>query len=197
MRVTARAFFAPPDELEDLVAKAVELATAARKGGLLSLESIEIPNAFLKKGIQLVVDGLDPDVVRRTLMKDLQQTVQRHQTGKKFFMALGEVAPAMGMIGTLVGLVQMLTSMDDPKSIGPAMAVALLTTLYGAVIANVIALPLADKLAMRSQQELLTKSLAIDAISGIQNGQNPRLLEDMLRAYLPRVKVGTEDASAS
>ena len=185
LKIAAKAFFFKGDKPEELVATCVEMASAARKGGLLSLESMEVDNDFLKKGIQYVVDGLDPDVVRQTLTKDLAQTIERHSIGQKIFRAMADVAPAMGMIGTLIGLVAMLSAMDDPKAIGPAMAVALLTTLYGAMIATMMANPIADKLQLRSDEEQKVKSLLIDAILGIQGGQNPRLLEEMLKTYLP------------
>jgi chemotaxis protein MotA len=151
----------------------------------MALESQEIENPFLNKGIQLCVDGHPPDLVRKMLSKDISLTIQRHETGQKIFKALGTVAPAMGMIGTLIGLVQMLANMDDPKAIGPAMAVALLTTLYGAVIANAFALPLADKLELRSQEEKTNRTLILETISGIQEGMNPRVLEELLKAFLP------------
>ncbi len=185
MKLAARVFTVKKESIEELIQLAVEMSTTARKSGLLALESMEINNEFLKKGIQYVVDGLEPQVVQETLSKDLNETITRHVIGQKIFKALADVAPAMGMIGTLVGLVQMLANMDDPKSIGPSMAIALLTTLYGAMIANMLATPIADKLALRSQEEEQTKSLAIDAIMGIQAGQNPRLLEEMLKSYLP------------
>ncbi len=192
-KVAGQAFSVKLDDPADLVKTCVEMAVAARKGGLLSLESIEVDNAFLKKGVQYIVDGLEADVVRTTLMKDMMQSVERHAIGKKIFMAIGDVAPAMGMIGTLVGLVQMLAAMDDPKSVGPAMAVALLTTLYGAMIANMFAIPVADKLELRSKEERLLKSLVIDAIVGIQTGQNPRLLEELLKSYVPGASASGED----
>ncbi|MEL0035705.1 MAG: MotA/TolQ/ExbB proton channel family protein, partial [Gammaproteobacteria bacterium] len=119
------------EEPQELIAKIVELADAARKGGLLSLESAEIPNAFMNKGINLLVDGHDGEVVKQILTKEVKMASERHQTGAGIFKSLGDVAPAMGMIGTLIGLVAMLSNMDDPKAIGPAMSVALLTTLYG------------------------------------------------------------------
>ena len=184
MKVAAKAFLIKSDKPEVLIAACTEMATAARKGGLLSLEAMEMPNEFMGKGIQYVVDGLDVEVVRATLKKDMIQAVERHIQGQQIFKALGDVAPAMGMIGTLVGLVQMLSAMDDPQSIGPAMAVALLTTLYGAMIATMFALPIADKLGLRSKEESQNKSLMIDAILGIQAGQNPRLLEELLKTYL-------------
>jgi len=131
------------------------------------------------------VDGHEPALVRRMLSKDINLTIERHDVGQRIFKAIGDVAPAMGMIGTLVGLVQMLSNMDDPKMIGPAMATALLTTLYGAMIANILALPIADKLAHRSREERMNKSLILETVSAIQEGLNPRVMEDMLKAYLP------------
>jgi len=122
----------------------------------------------------------------------MRQSMARHEVGAKIFAALGEVGPAMGMIGTLVGLVAMLSNMDDPKSIGPAMAVALLTTLYGAMFANMFALPVSDKLSLRRDEEGRVKAMAIDALLAIQAGQNPRVIDTMLKAYLPEGKRVTE-----
>ncbi|MBF0255296.1 MAG: flagellar motor protein PomA [Gammaproteobacteria bacterium] len=173
------------DDPLQLIEKAVELSDLARKNGLLALEAVEIDNAFLKKGINLCVDGHDPALVQKMLSRDISLTLQRHETGQAMFKAMGNMAPAMGMIGTLVGLVQMLANMSDPASIGPAMAVALLTTLYGAVIANGFALPIADKLARASTLEKLNRMLIMETISGIQEGMNPRVLEQMLHNYLP------------
>jgi len=130
-------------------------------------------------------DGHEPDVVKQTMVNDMKLTIDRHELGQKIFKAIGEVAPAMGMIGTLIGLVQMLANMDDPKTIGPAMAIALLTTLYGAAIANVFALPISKKLGLRSDEEKMIKSMIIDSVSGIQEGRNPRVIEGMLLTYLP------------
>lgn len=118
------------------------------------------------------------------MAKDMQQTIDRHSWGERVWRATGDVAPAMGMIGTLIGLVQMLSNMNDPKAIGPAMAVALLTTLYGAVLANMMALPIADKLHLRKSNEKLIHSMCIDGVLAIQAGQNPRVIESMLKAYL-------------
>ena len=151
--VAGKAFSFKLDSPEELIEQIVELADAARKGGLLSLEGKEVDNSFLQKGIQLLVDGHDPEVVRTLLTKDMRQAMERHEWGKKIWTAIGDVGPAMGMIGTLIGLVAMLANMDDPKSIGPAMAVALLTTLYGAMLANMLALPIADKLELRRVEE--------------------------------------------
>ncbi|MFT7687528.1 MAG: chemotaxis protein MotA [Candidatus Azotimanducaceae bacterium] len=184
-KVAGKAFKTKIDTPEALIEEVVDLADIARKGGLLSLEGKEVNNDFLAGGIQLLVDGHDPDVVRTLLGKDLKQTVERHDWGKKVFESLGDVAPAMGMIGTLIGLVAMLANMSDPKTIGPSMAVALLTTLYGAMIATMFALPIADKLNLRSVEERRVKSLITDALLAIQSGQNPRVIEAMLKTYLP------------
>jgi len=185
VKVAVKAFSFKLVKPENIIEEVVELADAARKGGLLSLEGKEVSSNFLSKGIQLLVDGHDADVVRELLKKDLHQSLQRHEWGAKIFKAMGEVGPAMGMIGTLVGLVAMLANMDDPKSIGPAMAVALLTTLYGAMFANMFALPIADKLGLRREEEGRVKSMIIDALLAIQGGQNPRVIDAMLKAYLP------------
>jgi chemotaxis protein MotA len=187
-KVAAKSFVVRNPDPSDLIGEVVTLADEARKGGLLSLEGKEVSNDFLKRGIQLLVDGHDPDVVKTLLAKDRNQTVERHARGAMLFSAMAEVAPAMGMIGTLIGLVAMLGNMADPKAIGPAMAVALLTTLYGAIIANCIAGPIADKLKLRATEEALVKSLVIDALLAIQNGQNPRIIDSMLRNYLPESK---------
>lgn len=194
-KVAAKAFMFKSDDPAELIDEIVELADAARKGGLLSLEGKEVSSDFLQGGIQLLVDGHDPEVVKTLLSKDMNQSVERHEQGASIFGALADVAPAMGMIGTLVGLVAMLSNMDDPKSIGPAMAVALLTTLYGAILANVFAAPIADKLSLRRGEESMIKSLVIDALLAIQGGQNPRVIDSMLRNYLPsglRAKEGED-----
>lgn len=187
-KAVAKAFMFKIEAPEELIDKAVQLADSARKGGFLALEEAEIPNAFMQKGVNMLVDGHDADVVRATLLKDISLTEKRHETAIAIFKSLGDIAPAMGMIGTLVGLVAMLSNMDDPKAIGPAMAVALLTTLYGAFIANVIAIPLADKLAIRNLQEKTNNQLILDAILGIQDGQNPKVIEGILRNYLAQGK---------
>lgn len=183
-KIAGKAFMFKADEPEDLIAKIVEMADAARKGGFLALEEMEIPNPFMQKGIDLLVDGHDADVVRATLQKDIILTDERHSKGTQVFRSFGDVAPAMGMIGTLVGLVAMLSNMDDPKSIGPAMAVALLTTLYGAILANMICFPIADKLALRRDQETLNRRLIMDGVLAIQDGQNPRVIDSYLKNYL-------------
>jgi len=191
-KVGMKAFFHKSVDASELIEQAGVLANIARKEGMMALESQEIENPFLNKGIQLCVDGHPPDLVRKMLSKDISLTIQRHELGQKIFTALGGIAPAMGMIGTLIGLVQMLSNMDDPKSIGPAMAVALLTTLYGAIIANAFALPIADKLGLRSEEEKTNRTLILETISGIQEGMNPRVLEELLKAFLPESQRNAE-----
>jgi chemotaxis protein MotA len=198
MKVGMKALFYQLASPKELIETTVDLANTARKGGLLALEEKDTGNPFFQSGIQMMVDGHEPDVVRSTMVSDMNLTVERHELGQKIFKAIGDVAPAMGMIGTLIGLVQMLANMEDPKTIGPAMAVALLTTLYGAAIANVFAIPLSEKLGLRSAEEKMIKSMIIDSVSGIQEGRNPRVIEGMLLTYLPGSdrNLGDEDAEA-
>ncbi len=177
-----------PRNTVELIEEAVELANVARKEGVLALEGREISHPFLEEGIGLCIDGHPPEVVQKLMAKDINLSIQRHELGAGLFKIAGDTAPAMGMIGTLVGLVQMLGNMEDPKSIGPAMAVALLTTLYGAVIANAFAIPISNKLALRSNEERQNKDLILESISGIQEGVNPRVLEQILLTFVPQGK---------
>lgn len=184
-KTMGRAFMFKSADSIGLINSIVELANLARKEGLLALEGFESENEFLAKGIQLVADGHDSDFVKDVLSHEIDLTINRHAQGEDVFRAMGDVAPAMGMIGTLIGLVQMLSAMDDPKAIGPAMAVALLTTLYGAVMANAFALPIADKLGNRNSEERLNRTLILEGLIAIQEGLNPRVIEELLKTYLP------------
>ncbi|MCB1875761.1 MAG: flagellar motor protein PomA [Chromatiales bacterium] len=186
--IAAKAFLNKSEDSMKLIEEAVNLADVARKNGLLALEGVAITNDFLKKGISLCVDGHDPQLVQRMLSKDISMAIERHEKGAKMFRNMATMAPAMGMIGTLVGLVQMLSNMSDPAAIGPAMAVALLTTLYGAMIANMFAAPVADKLNIRAAEEKTNRSLIVESIMGIQEGLNPRVLEQLLHTFLPGKK---------
>ncbi|MGR7920348.1 flagellar motor protein PomA [Zobellella denitrificans] len=187
-RIAARAFMFKLEKPEELIERVVQLADAARKGGFLALEEAEITNPFLQKAVNMLVDGHEQGVVKAALEKDIELTAERQTEGARIFRALGDVAPAMGMIGTLIGLVAMLANMDDPKAIGPAMSIALLTTLYGAIFANMIALPIADKLELRMGEERLNRTLILDAIMSIQDGQNPRIMQGLLENYLADAK---------
>ncbi|MCW4631271.1 MULTISPECIES: flagellar motor protein PomA [Marinomonas] len=187
-KVAAKAFMFKSVPLDTLIDEIYGLADEARKGGLLSLEGKEVGHPFLSKGIQMLVDGHDSNVVKSQLTKDMNQSYLRHTAGAKVFKAFGDVGPAMGMIGTLVGLVQMLANMDDPKAIGPAMAIALLTTLYGAMLANMVCLPIQAKLNIRANEELTCQKLILDALLAIQSGQNPRILDGALKTYIAESK---------
>lgn len=187
-KIGLKGFFYKLDAPQTLIDESVDLANVARKEGILALEGREISNSFLERGIGLCIDGHAPEVVKNLLSKDINQSIERHVIGADMFKAMAVYAPAMGMIGTLIGLVQMLANMSDPAAIGPAMAVALLTTLYGAIIANAFASPLAEKLILISGYEKLNKNLILESISGIQEGTNPRVLKQMLNAYLPESK---------
>jgi len=193
-KVALKAFLHKAETPEELIEIVVELAGIARKEGLLALEGQEINNPVLATGIRMLVDGHEPAIVKKALSTEMNETVARHKIGQDLFKAAGDAGPAMGMIGTLVGLVQMLSNMSDPKSIGPAMAVALLTTLYGAMLANMFALPVSDKLKLRSAEEQMNKNIIIQSVLGIQEGQNPKVLEELLRNFLPASKREPEPA---
>ncbi|MFT5446361.1 MAG: chemotaxis protein MotA [Gammaproteobacteria bacterium] len=182
---------------QELITEAVELAAAARKDGILALEGRDIGHPFLKQGIDLCIDGHPPEVVTGMLEREIDLNLERQNMGIKMFVAIGDAAPAMGMIGTLIGLVQMLANMDDPKTIGPAMAVALLTTLYGAVIANCVAIPIAEKLKLIMNDDRLNKMLILESVTAIQEGTNPRVLQQSLGAFLPEGSRDLGDASAA
>ncbi|AHI28922.1 MotA/TolQ/ExbB proton channel family protein [Marinobacter similis] len=194
----ARAFKFKLPETQAAIEELVEVAQIARKEGVLGLEGRDVESPFLAQGIQMLVDGQDGDTIKQLLSKERLMTLDHNRSGAKVFTALADVGPAMGMIGTLIGLVQMLSNMEDPKSIGPAMAVALLTTLYGAMLATMIASPIADKLSLRMTEEARMQSLYIDALVAIQEGTNPRVIEQLLSSYLPpkeRAKVGEPEAA--
>jgi len=191
--VAMKAFFAKPQAPEEIIQELVTLSNIARKEGLLKLEKQPISDPFLKKAIMYCVDGHEADFIQEVLDKEIELTIERHGLGQGIFSAMGDAAPAFGMIGTLVGLVNMLGNMKDPASIGPAMAVALLTTLYGAIIANLFVLPISDKLKRRSQEEELNKRLVVEGVLGLQKGLNPRVLEELLKTFLPPKKRGSEE----
>lgn len=167
-----------------------ELALAARKEGLLALEEMaqSMEEPFMKKGILLIVDGTDPELVRNILETELVFLETRHKEHRAFWESLAELAPAWGMIGTLIGLIAMLDSLNDPSNIGPKMAVALITTLYGTILANFFALPVANKLKAKSHEEVAIKQLMIEGLLSIQAGENPRVIEEKLKAFLSPVK---------
>lgn len=189
-KVVQKALFTKVISATELISNFMDFARKTRKEGILTLESEmkNVDDEFLKKGVQLSIDGMEPEEIQNILDTEIEFVKDRHKLGADIFTAMGTFAPAMGMIGTLIGLVQMLQSMDDPSTIGPAMAVALLTTFYGALMANILCMPIAGKLKTRSNEEMLTKEMTIQGIISLSNGDNPRILEQKLKAFLPPVK---------
>ncbi len=189
-------FFSLPKNTE-IIKTLIDFATRARRDGILALEeaSQNIEDPFFKKGLQLAIDGNPPEIIEAVLNNEIDQMEQRHQIGAGIFAAMANYAPAFGMIGTLIGLVQMLRNLQDPSSIGASMAVALLTTFYGAVMANLFFLPIAAKLKYRAQEEKHQMEIIMAGILSIQAGDNPRVVEEKLKVYLPpkeRSEVSTE-----
>jgi len=175
----------------ELIREVGALAMVVRKEGILGLENHQTDNEFLQKAINLCVDGHPPELVEEALAQETQQTAERYEVAERVFRGIGESAPAIGMLGTLVGLVQMLNTLDDPSSIGPAMAIALLTTLYGAFIAQLIALPLADKLQLKAEDESRNQMLIITSIKNIMRGENPRVMTELLSSFVtPEQRTG-------
>lgn len=164
----------------------VSFAEKARREGLLAMEeeAENLDDEFLRKGIRLVVDGTDPETVRQILDIEVTFLEDRHRTGQQIFEHMGAMAPAFGMIGTLIGLVIMLGNLDDPETIGPAMAIALITTFYGSLLANLVFIPIAGKLRVRNEEEVLLREVMIEGILSIQAGENPHIVEQKLQSFL-------------
>lgn len=191
VKVAMKAFFAKALDPNEVISQIASLAEVARKDGLVALEKVQTDNEFLKKGCILVADGNNSDTVRAVLDIELAFMKQRHSTGQDIFKSMGAMSPAFGMIGTLIGLVQMLQTLNDPSSIGPAMAVALLTTFYGAVLANVVFIPISKKLEERSKEESLYMEIIIEGIVSIANGEHPAITKEKLMAFLaPALREG-------
>lgn len=187
LKVALKAFRESPWDMERIIDQMVALSKLARSNGILALEGAEknIRNEFLRKGIQLAVDGNEEALIRFIMATDVGFTRERHALSQKVFRQMGAMAPAFGMVGTLIGLVEMLRAMEDPSQIGPAMSVALVCTLYGAVLANLVFLPLANKLEYRTKEEALAKQVIIEGIVSILQGANPKVLKDKLEAFVP------------
>ncbi len=185
LQVTKQAFVRRDEGVVELSRHFMDMATKARREGLLGLEDEldEITDTFLRNGLQMVIDGFEPETIRHILNAEIDALEGRHELGQSLYRSWGALAPAFGMIGTLIGLVMMLARLDDPSAIGPGMAVALLTTFYGALMANLIFIPLAGKLAIYSENEVRRKEVVIEALLALQSGINPRLLQEQLKAY--------------
>ena len=179
-------FKAPALNVPEIIAKIIELSNVARKEGLLSLEeaAAELDDPFLKKGILLIVDGTDPELVRAIMETEITSVEERHKTKINFWLDVASMGPAWGMIGTLIGLINMLQALDDPSSIGPNMAIALITTLYGSMLANWIATPTSSKLKMNNAAEIQVKEIMVEGLLSIQAGENPRVIEEKLKSFL-------------
>lgn len=177
----------PVIEYEPVISSLVNFSEKARREGLLALEDdLEaVEDEFLRKGIQLVVDGTDPDIIRSVLYNDLNQLQERHAVGIKMFDDWSKIAPAFGMIGTLAGLIAMLANLEDTSTIGPKMSLALITTMYGAIFANLLLIPIKSKLEDRDRDESLLREIMTEGILSIQSGDNPRILEEKLLSFLP------------
>lgn len=186
LKAYALFFKLPKVNTQDIIGKIINLSNVARKEGLLSLEEAagDLDDDFLKKGILLIVDGTDPELVRGIMETELASIEGRHNKVISFFEQFAAMGPAWGMIGTLIGLVNMLYNMEDSSKIGPAMAVALLTTLYGSMIANWLCLPATFKMKKNNATEIMVKEIMIEGLLSIQAGENPRVIEEKLKSFL-------------
>lgn len=201
-KVFSETFKAEPQDLPKLINTFVNLSTRARREGLLALEAQleEVDDPFIQKGVLLAVDGIEPDIIKDIMMAEVVAMEERHRKGRAIIEKAGEYAPAWGMIGTLIGLVLMLQNLTDPSTLGPNMALALLTTLYGSLLANLVFIPMANKLANKTEEEVFVKQIIIEGVIGVQSGQNPKILEEKLSAFLPQTaqqKVNEEGEGAA
>lgn len=195
--VIKNVFFNKSETATDLIEQLVSLAETARRDGLLALEARlpEVTNSFVRLGIQMAVDGTRPEVIEDIMRTEMDAVATRHREGKSMMDQMGRFAPAYGMIGTLMGLIMMLSDMSDPSKIGQGMAVALITTLYGAITANVFFIPFAEKLGFINKQEILNLEIIVRGIMAIQSGENPRVVEQKLNTFLPpKLRAGEEAA---
>lgn len=186
IKVVRNVFLHKQTSLGETIEMLIDMSKTARREGILALEkkAEDIEDPFFAKGVSLMVDGIEPATLSKIMQTELDFIEERHRLGAEIFTTMGNFAPAMGMVGTLIGLVQMLMQMEDPSAIGPAMAVALITTFYGILLANLLFLPIAGKLKTRSAQEMLVKQMIISGILSVQSGDNPRILEQKLHSYI-------------
>ncbi len=195
-KIAKNAFVKKAVPYKETISEIIDLANIARKEGLLALEesSRRVADPFMQKGLMLIVDGTDPTLVKEILEDEISFIEARHQKGAGVFDAMAQLAPAMGMLGTLIGLINMLKNLDDPSSLGAGMAVALVTTFYGSIIANMICIPISNKLKLRSSGEIIIKEMIITGLVAIQAGENPRIIEERLNSFLPRTFDGKSGA---
>jgi len=198
MKVVAKAFSSKQSTPEETIRLLVELSQKARREGLLALESEQerIEDDYIKQSLQLIVDGVEPDTIRESMELELENLEARHSKGQGLFKTMAALFPAWGMIGTLIGLINLLKQLSDPSKIGPAMAVALITTFYGSILANFVCTPIANKLAIKSKEEIQQKGMIIEGILSIQAGENPRIMEHKLKTFLsPEQKLKYSEAT--
>ena len=186
IKVTMKVFLFKIEKPADIIANLVEISNKARKGGLLSIEGdiADTSDPYLAKALQMTVDGVKTADIAAVMQKKMTLIKQEHKTGYSLYSTMGSFAPAFGMVGTLIGLVQMLANLDDPSTIGPKMAVAMITTFYGSVMANLFFLPMANKLEGRSGEEIANMTIIYEGVISIREGEHPRLMEDKLNVYL-------------
>jgi chemotaxis protein MotA len=185
-QILKHAFVSEQIDMIGLIQTLVSFAEKARREGLLALEEDagQLDDEFMRKSIQLVVDGTDPELVKSILDTEIGLLEERHSNNKGYVDSVAELGPAFGMLGTLIGLIQMLGNLDDPSALGPGMAVALVTTFYGSVLANMISIPISKKLVQNSSREILCRELMVEGILSIQAGENPRIVEEKLKVFL-------------
>ncbi len=186
LKLGARVFIFKIEKQDVLIKDLVEISNKARKGGLLSIEADikKVKDPFLAKALQMTVDGVSTEVIAAIMQKQISLIQKQHKVGYSIFASMAAYAPAFGMVGTLIGLIQMLATLDDPSTIGPKMAVAMITTFYGAVAANLFFIPMSDKLKLRSAEEIANMTLLFEGVMSIREGEHPRLMEDKLNVYL-------------
>lgn len=197
--VIRQSFTESEQNLRELINIFVKLSDRARREGLLALE-VEVENVddpFIKKGVLLAVDGIEPDVINDIMNAEITALEERHRKGRAMLEKAGELSPAWGMIGTLIGLVLMLKDLNDPETLGPNMALALLTTLYGSLLANLFFIPMASKLALKTEKEIFLKQIIIEGVIGVQSGQNPKILEEKLSAFLSNKELSEDEIDSA
>ena len=195
-KLIGNAFKAKKVDFQADIENIVKIANIARREGILALEESvnEMNDPFMQKGIMLIIDGSDPELVKSVMETELVFIRERHSSGQAILLQMSSYSPAFGMIGTLIGLINMLKQLDDPSTLGPSMAVALITTFYGVVLANLLFTPFAKKLSVQSSDECLRKEMVLEGILSIQDGENPRIIREKLNAFLPHSAASTEPA---
>ena len=178
----------PATKPQDIIEVAVECANTARKGSILALEKVQIEHEFFAKTVRLLVDGFEPEVINGMIDLEIDNLAQRHKTFRQIVESMGEACPAFGMIGTVIGLIVIMANLSDPNAIGPGLAVALITTLYGALVANMIFVPIAAKLKYRSNEELEIMEIIREGVNSISKGENPRAIRQKLESFIPPKK---------